>query len=71
MCSSDYRGCVHQDNVIKDDRSGSAGPELGTGGGAGGVIVTSCEVCPNLYPAMINHGSKLPPTKYLRCNGDA
>ena len=44
MCSSDYRGCVHPDNVIIDDRIGDAGSELGTGGGAGGILRQPCQV---------------------------
>ena len=44
MCSSDYRGCVSPNNVIIDDRIGDAGSELGTGGGAGGILRQPCQV---------------------------
>ena len=44
MCSSDYRGCVHPDNVILDDRLGDTGSKIGTGGGAGGILRQRCQV---------------------------
>ena len=43
MCNSEYKGCVHPDNVQVDNRTREIGQRLGTGGGSGGLLGQGCE----------------------------
>ena len=50
MCSGEYRGCVHPDNVQVDNRTREIGQRLGTGGGSGGLLGQDCEARSGSWP---------------------